>query len=581
MAAATWLGARWAAPVPLWCGPLVALAGVRTRGRLLALACGLLLVGSALGARSIDGLTPVERSPHDGEVTLVGDPRWFGPSLRVDVRIDGGRRVEAWARGAAAAALSPRMAGERIELSGRLGPPPDDAPWLVTRHVVGRLSVTEVGEWRRGDLPSRAANGLRRTLIDGAGTMDPDRRSLYLGLLLGDRSDEDPLVADDFAGSGLTHLLAVSGSNVAFVMSLLGPLLMRMRLGRRLVAGLAVLAFFALVTRFEPSVLRATTMAGLGAVAVTFGWESESRRLLAGAVIVLLLVDPLLARSAGFQLSVAASAGILVWSRSLASAIRGPRLVVEPLAVTIAAQAAVAPLLIPLFGGLPVASLPANLLAGPAAGPVVVWGLPAGLVAGVVGAPADGLLHLPTELFVSWIGAVAAHGATWPLGELGLGHLLVAWLGVAAIWFGRQAQWWRRVGALVVVAAVLHPAAAMRVGPPTMADLGPAAQLHRHDDAVVVELDVGVRPATVIEGLRRAGVRRVDVVVAHHGGRDVAEVVALLAERAPPRLVLAPSGHRVPGGSVPVPGQTVRVGGFAIAVEGVDPRLTARVSMPP
>jgi hypothetical protein len=95
---------------------------------------------------------------------------------------------------------------------------------------------------------------------------------------------------------------------------------------------------------------------------------------------------------------------------------------------------------------------------------------------------------------------------------------------------------------------------------------------------VVVELDRGARPDVVLEGLRRASVRHVDVVVARHGGRDVAEAVAVLRQRYPPRLVLAPSGHRVPQGSVAVAGSSVRVGPLVVVVVDVGrDRLEARI----
>ena len=568
--AAAWFGALLATPLPLWAGPAAVLAGWRLPVRAPAVALGMLLLASSLGARAHDGLDPPRREPFDGEVTLVGDPRWVGPSLRVDVRADG-RRVEAWARGDAAAVLAPRLAGERVELRGRLAPAPADAPWLVARHVAARLSVVEAGPWRAGDPASRAANAVRRTIARGAEVLGADRRSLYLGLLLGDQRDQDVVTADDFAGSGLTHLLAVSGSNVAVLMALLGPLLLRMRFGRRLALSLGVLAFFALVTRFEPSVLRATAMAGSAAAAVTFGLEAGSRRLLPIAVIGLVLVDPLLVHSLGFRLSVAATGGIALLGAPLARHLPGPTWIREPLAVTVAAQAAVAPLLIPTFGGIPVASLPANLLAGPATGPVVLWGIPAGLVAGVAPSLA-GLVHLPTGLLVGWVGGVARWSAALPVGEVRWRHVVVA--GAGALVVAVSASSGRRaVGWSVVVAALAHPAVVLATAGDRTSDLTPSATAHVVGRCVVVEVSSGIRADDLLEGLRRAGVTRVDVVVAHDGGRDVAEAVAALSRRSPPRLVLAPEGHRVPRASTPPVGAEVSVGTLVIRVESVRPRL--------
>lgn len=583
-AGAAWVGAWISSPVLPWALVAGIAAGVvrgRSRTALACLAVGLL--ASGLGARALDGLAPPDPSSVDGEVTLVGDPERFGPSVRVDVRV-GGRRVEAWARGPAAARLAPRLAGERVHVRGRLGPPPDDAPWLVVRHVAGRLSVDEVLGWRPGDPASRLANGLRRTVAAGTTSFDERRRPLFLGLVYGDDRGQDPLVVDAFDGAGLTHLLAVSGSNVAFVIALAGPLLVRLRLGRRLVASLAVLALFAVMTRVEPSVLRATTMAGLGAMAVTFGWDAEGRRVLPLAVVVLLLVDPLLARSLGFQLSVAASAGIIWWSGRLALAIPGPRALAAPLAVTAAAQLAVAPVLVPAFGAMPVAALPANLLAGPAAGYVVVWGLPAGVVAGLVGEPAAAWLHMPTRLLVGWIDEVARRCAALPLGQVGLAHLVVLAVVAVVVTAVRQAGGAPRRGlvvAAVLVVVVVQPVWAARVPGSREVAVAPGVTVHAAGGAVVVELDAGVRTRPLLEGLRRHRVGRIDVVVARHGGADVAEAVAVLRERAALRLVLAPQGHRVPGGSVPPVGARIGVGGFVVEVEAVSPTLDVSIRRSP
>src|SRR5207247_7165676 len=142
-----------------------------------------------------------------------------------------------------------------------------------------------------------------------------------------------------------------------------------------------------------------------------------------------LVVDPLLVGSIGFRLSVGASAGIIVLASPLARRLPGPVSLTTAFAVTAAAQVGVAPVLIPAFGGLPVASLPANLLAAPAAGPVMMWGVVGGLVAGWVGGTAATMIHAPTRVMVGWIALVARVGAAAPLGGIGL--LSAALVGIA------------------------------------------------------------------------------------------------------------------------------------------------------
>jgi competence protein ComEC len=197
------------------------------------------------------------------------------------------------------------------------------------------------------------------------------------------------------------------------------------RLDRRvgLVLVGAALLLFGTVTRWEPSVMRATAMVGFATVARVSGRKISGIRTLSLAVGLLVLVDPLLVRSVGFALSVGASAGILVLSAPIRRALRGPAWVRDALAITLSAQIGVSPLLIAIFDGVPLVAIPANLLAAPAAGPVMVWGVTAGFVAGVVGGFWAQVIHFPNRLLVDWVASVAGVSA-------GLGLPVVGWPGM-------------------------------------------------------------------------------------------------------------------------------------------------------
>src|SRR4051794_37776574 len=136
--------------------------------------------------------------------------------------------------------------------------------------------------------------------------MPADRRALFTGFVLGDDRGQRPEVVEDFRASGLSHLLVVSGENVAFVLALAAPLLKRLRLGARWAVGLGVLATFGVLTRWEPSVLRAIAMATVTMTAMAIGRPASSGRVVAIAVTAVLLIDPLLVGSVGFLLSVGA-----------------------------------------------------------------------------------------------------------------------------------------------------------------------------------------------------------------------------------------------------------------------------------
>ena len=576
LAVAAMVGAWWSAAVPLLPAVALALVALAVRKPWLLVAA-IMLLSSSLGARAWAGLDPVEPAAFEGEATLVADPVPVGEGMRVSVRAEG-RRYEAWAYGRAARDLGERLAGDRILITGSVRPIQPLPDYQAARHIANRLSIDRIHSHRDGSPPYRLANWLRRTIARGAESLDDDRHALFTGLSYGDDRYQSPVVSDDFRAAGLTHLLAVSGQNVAFVLILARPLIERFDYRGRWVLTLGVIAFFALVTRFEPSVLRATVMAAIAATATLLGRDASSRRVLALAVALLVLVDPLLVHSVAFRLSVAASAGIILWAPRLAERLPGPRLLAEALAVTVSAQLAVSPLLIAIFGGVPVASLPANLLAAPVAGPIMMWSLSAGVVAGLMGGPLAQAIHWPTAVGIGWIEAVAGWAASARLGELRAPHLVVVTVGVGCWWLARRRPL-RAVAASALAIALLVPAVALRISdPPFHTVLESGVEVWREQQTVVIALASNRSTERLLEDLRRAGVGAVDLAVADRGTRAQRDQIRSLKERMWVGAVIAPPGHRIGGATTVRSGQQILVGGLEVEVVSHDPRLVVTVT---
>ncbi len=581
LAVAACAGAWAARPFPLLAVlTLVAVALALHRPVLLMVAVA--LAASALGFRAWAGLRPPATGSWSGVATLVGDPAQVAGALRVDVRI-GGKRVEAWARGPSARALRDRLAGERVQLRGQLQEvPPAARQRLARRHVAARFSVAGASLSSTGSVPSQLANGLRRTLLRGAEVLAPGRRALFAGFVLGDDRDQRPEVTDDFRASGLSHLLVVSGQNVAFVLALLGPFLGRLRLGGRLAGGIVALVLFGTLTRWEPSVLRAVAMAGLTLLAAALGRPASSIRILSLAVTGLVLVDPLLVHSLGFLLSVGACAGISLFSKRLAARLPGPRPLADALSVTLAAQIGVLGVLVPVFGGMPVSALPANLLGAPVAGPLMMWGMAAGLVAGWTGPAVARVVHLPTDLMIRWVAGVAHWGAAVPLGQLRALHVAGLAVALSAGVVAHRRRWRPGMVAAGVAALVVALAPAVAVLRPTGAvdrTLVPGAHLWRAGGATVVVVDdLKASPEAFLSALHLADVRRLDILVVSRPGSAAAADVTAVLRRFPPRLLVAPAGHRLTGEVVvPPAGSEVGAGGLTVEVDEVAPRLVVRV----
>ena len=164
-----------------------------------------------------------------------------------------------------------------------------------------------------------AAASIRRGLVDATRPLDPRRAGLLRGLAIGDESGLDGHTEDTFRATGLSHLLAVSGSNVAIVVATVSAGAAALGLRTRLSLCALGLGLFVVVVGPEPSVLRAAVMGGIGLATLAAGRRAEPLHALGLALVILFGLRPGIVFSVGLHLSVAATAGIVLWSQRLAA----------------------------------------------------------------------------------------------------------------------------------------------------------------------------------------------------------------------------------------------------------------------
>ena len=313
--------------------------------------------------------------------------------------------------------------GATVEVSGRLTP-------SSAGDVASIVSTGQGPDIRAGPDPWwRASARLRQALRDSAARLPPDRRVLVPALVDGDDAGLDPALVDEFRTTGLTHLLAVSGTNLTLVVgfALVVARWLRVR-GRWLyVVGAAGIFGFVLLARAEPSVLRAAAMGTVALLGLGSNGADRGTRALGVATLALLLLDPGLATSVGFALSVLATAGILLLAPAWRDALGRwlPRAVAEAIAVPAAAQLACTPLIAAISGQVSLVAVAANLLAAPAVGPATVLGLIGGLLT-LVSPPLGRLVGATAGWCVAWIVEVAQHGAALPTAAVAWGSGPVA-----------------------------------------------------------------------------------------------------------------------------------------------------------
>ncbi len=381
----------------------------RARTALVLALLGVLTIVRADGAWA--GLAPQQLGVYEGPIELVDDPQPYGGTTRVIVEIDG-ERFELWARGRAIRQrVATWRAGESVLAHGqRRALRPDRQMRVSWQHVVGEFRIDWVSDVRPGSPVATASNRVRAALERAAIELPADDGALFRGLVVGDDRDQPFEMIQRFRASGLSHLTAVSGQNVSFVLMAAAPLLRVLRPWWRWVVTVGLILWFVSLTRFEPSIVRAGAMASLSATAFVLGRERSPVRILWLAVTGLLLIDPLLVRSVGFWLSVGATWGVAAIGPWLSARLSALGFLAAPVGVTMGAQVGVVLPAVLVFGRLPLVSIPANLLAVPVAGFVMLYGLPAGLLAGAV-PPVAPVVMFPCRVGVRWVDTVSVLGA--------------------------------------------------------------------------------------------------------------------------------------------------------------------------
>jgi competence protein ComEC len=596
--------APYLAPVGL--GVAVALA---QKGRQGHAAVALVAVGLALlGALRFEGAAPRRAAEglalyNDGAAVAfrgqVGqEPERRGSTQRLLIEADQVRGEGGWTATSGRVLVTVRAFptfayGDYLELRGKLKTPPafddfDYREYLARRGVASVSYLPEVSrlDSGRGDALEAAVIRVRERLAGALGRALPEpEAALAQGMLLGQRSSIPAGLTEAFNRAGISHLIAISGSNVTLVAGLalagLTPLLGR----RRAVVGAMVLVCgFVLLVGASASVARAGVMGLLMLGAVLAGRPGSALTAVALAAALLTAWRPMAALDVSFQLSFAATLGLVLlqpWlERSIVPLLArvvpaGPAAFLgETVAVTAAASIAVLPITAAYFGRVSLVAIPANIVAVPLFEATIVTSAltaVAGVASSRVAELAGQFALVPLGALVEcarWFGSLPGAAIAAPRSGVGGALAFYLALGLVALW-GRRvanadepAREQRRgslalgTSALVLVAAgglwlqvLTHEDGRLVV---TVLDVG-------QGDAILVEapggqrilVDGGPSGPAVLAALARelpAGARRLDLVVLTHPQEDHVAGLVDVTSRYDVRAV-AVSGTTSPIGS--------------------------------
>jgi competence protein ComEC len=446
------------------------------------------------------------------------------------------------------------------------------------------------------------------------GTGMPARETaLARGFVLGEDDGVDPATVEDFRRAGLSHLLAVSGQNVALLALLAMPLLasLGLPLRTRLVWILAAIVVYVPLAGAGPSIVRAGVMGGISVLATLAGRRSSRLYALALAAAVTLALDPRIAGDVGWQLSFAAVLGILALAQPLRRAI-GERIgkggwrgaLGEGAAVTIAATLATAPLIAFHFEAISTTTLLANLLALPAIAPAMWLGMLATFAGQVPGFPV-GILNAIAAPLLAYIAQVATWCGrpNWAYLQvhLEIGGLVASYLALVAtavgipmavrrhrnpfvdgsisrrigVFSARRLAVWGAGVAVVALLWVEWRGGASPVGPiaglqVTVLDVGQGdAVLLQPAHAAAVLVDGGPHGDGLAAKLRSAGVERLGVAVVTHEQADHAGGIEDALGQIPiARLAYARLSRRLRGEASAAGARPLRIAEGAVLRSG-------------
>ncbi|HKB28595.1 MAG TPA: ComEC/Rec2 family competence protein, partial [Candidatus Limnocylindrales bacterium] len=398
--------------------------------------------------------------PPDGDgpwsliVISIGSPHDGHQSATLSTPPDAARPFQV-------AATLPRypeiVPGDRVQVDGAIRPPPDSAygEYLARIGAIGTLTSRTLDVGPAADDPRRRLEDLRRSAADALAEVLPEPEAgLAAGILIGLRDRVDRDLAAAFTTAGVSHVVAISGWNIAIVAAAIAALAGRLGRRRRSVITMVAIVAYVCFAGGSASVVRAGLMAGVVLLARETGRAGRAAAALGWAAVLLLVLDPKLIGDAGFQLSSLATAGLIAWATPLTAWLesigrgRLPHWLTESMGVSLAAQAATLPIVLVSFGRLALLAPVVNLAVVPLVAPAMVVGLIALAGGGLVlaGAPAivGAVLAAPGWVILRILDAVVLTAASVPGASLTLTPPYDA-LASAGSGGGIVAlTWWRR-----------------------------------------------------------------------------------------------------------------------------------------
>jgi len=383
---------------------------------------------------------------------------------------------------------------------------------------------------------------MRSALRDSLQGLPVAAMGLIPGIVIGDRTFQSVELTTNMRSTGLTHLTAVSGANLAIVAALVLALCRRFGVRGKtlwLIVALA-LAFFILLVRPSPSVLRAAVMTTVALAARASGNQSAALPSMGVAIGVLLIFNPFLATDPGFALSVSATAGLLLLAPKIENHLmkhfsKRLEFLAQMLAIPISATIYSLPIVVAISGQLSLVSVFANLIVAPVIAPITI----VGFLMSLISIPLPQISHLLGVLispFAMWIAGVANFCAglpfstlRWSKGWLGVFSLVILAITIRIIFLTLRSFTFLKLPMILILILIIIFSTTKFGWPPknwlmAVCDVG-------QGDGVVLSLglnsaiviDVGPDPTLIDNCLHELKVKNIELLILTHFHADHVE----------------------------------------------------------
>ena len=200
----------------------------------------------------------------------------------------------------------------------------DYRQYLKSRNIYGTIDCEkyEIIATNKINVASNIVNYVQNNIKENMfNILDEEQSALCVGILIGDREKISDITEDNFKKSNLTHMLAVSGSHITYIIVALTTILSKTNRKFSLIITILFLLFFTVLTGFTASVLRASIMGIITLLASILHRKSDTINNLGISSIIILIYNPYLLVDAGFLLSYAGTIGIILFSKKISNGI--------------------------------------------------------------------------------------------------------------------------------------------------------------------------------------------------------------------------------------------------------------------